>query len=162
MTATEWDPPDAHLIRLRGPWEVQWLSPAGDVRDFSAPEVRRVKLPADWQDLFGALPGTARFTRRFQQPTGLSPDDRVLIVLDQVGGPVELSLNGTRVPPCPTTPPSDQVSHQELDQLRFDVTDPLQATNLLTLDVSFDPTAQGHVPGGLWLPVLLAIRNGGE
>lgn len=144
----DWEPYDRHWIRLRGPWEVAWLAADGGT-DPQQTAVRRVTLPASWQELFGQCGGTARFRRRFQRPTGLDPDERVRIVLEDVGGSIAARLNDV-----PLSPLYDE---DEPEKMCFDVTDLLQFTNLLTLDITFDPSGSEPSHGGLWRPVLIEI-----
>lgn len=60
-----------HRIRLRGPWNVQRLSPGREG------EVAVVHFPATWGAVSGGERGTYRFSRRFGSPTGVRTLDLV-------------------------------------------------------------------------------------
>ncbi len=143
------EPLNQHSIRLRGPWDVEWLSGNRGGPSASTPDVRQVKLPADWRQLFGERSGLARFRRRFQRPTGLEAHTRVLIVVERVGGEVTLTLGQTPIPVLDFD--------EDSQRLRFDVTGHLQPTNVLTLDISCDLSTRETGTGGLWRPVLIEI-----
>ena len=147
LAAMDWEPHDRHWIRLRGPWEVSWL-------DGSRTPSRTVKLPADWTQLFGEQPGTARFVRRFQAPARLDADERVCVTLLDAGGEVCCRINDVPVDPLPL-PLGDPSCWPHERCLSFDVTALLQPTNRLTLDITVDAAPLPHA--GLHQPVLLEI-----
>lgn len=139
--------PEIHRIRLRGPWDVA-LGKIGGSSPADA-SFRRVTLPASWQELFGSQSGTAWFRRRFNQPTGLEPHERVWIALSDVPGEVGLSLNGSRA-----------ALHPDGERrLVADVTGLLAPANRLEISVAFDPGMCPATNGGLWQPVCLEIHN---
>lgn len=144
----DWEPYDRHWIRLRGPWEVCWLEEGPP-----QPPVR-VKLPAAWSDLFGQRAGTAQFVRRFQSPATLDPDERVCVTLVDVEGEVRCRVNDTTVAPL-SAPLGDPGCWPHERCLSFDVTDLLQPSNLLTLEVTVRDTDTPRA--GLHQPVLLEI-----
>ena len=134
----------AHRMHLKGPWEIE--IPAGS-NPVAIP--RRVKLPASWQELFGDFRGSLRFCRRFHKPTNLDEHERVWLVFDGLGGLGRIHVNdhalGTIGPAIPTG--------------EFDITQLLQFTNCLHVDVEFIEPAASASPGGLWAPVALEIRG---
>lgn len=134
-----------HQIRLRGPWTAYG---PGAAAPESAPATAH--LPADWRTLFGERAGRARFVRRFNRPTNLDADERVWIVLSDVGGPVTLRVNGEPVEPVPAVDPSKS---------NFDITSRLQPHNELEIEIEFDPSADPAAPGGLWRPVTIEIHG---
>ncbi|QDU41432.1 Glycosyl hydrolases family 2, sugar binding domain [Maioricimonas rarisocia] len=138
---------EIHRIRLRGPWEVA-LGKVGESAPADA-SFRRVTMPASWQELFGNEAGTGWFRRRFNQPTGLEPHERVCIALPDVPGDVHMALNGTDVASQPAS----------ASRLVADVTDLLQLANRLEVRVTFDPGESPETPGGLWQTVHLEIHN---
>lgn len=147
-TEMEWEPYDRHWIRLRGPWEVVGI-------EETAPQTAvRTTLPADWRTLFGDRSGTARFIRRFQRPTGLDADERVCVTLVDARADVRCRVNGTLVPQQ-ESPLGDPECWPEGQCLSFDLTDHLQASNELILEVTVDDPHAG--PAGLHQPVLLEI-----
>ncbi len=146
-----WEPYDRHWIRLRGPWTVSWLAPA----DVDA-QPRRVTLPASWVELFVDRIGTARFERRFQQPTNLDADERVVITLGDVRCHVSAWLNDVELTPL-GEPVGDPESVPYEDAISFEVTTALQTSNRLTLDLSVSAPPSSEIPYGLWRPVLLEV-----
>lgn len=137
-----------HRIHLKGPWEYRWL---GDADDASV-EPRRVKMPADWQSIFGNRAGTAIFSRRFHKPTGLEATDSVWLLFDGIGGTASVRLNGDELAEetCPA-PAANSVA------ISFDITGRMNAANDIEVALTFDPATQSNVPGGLWGPVLIVI-----
>lgn len=126
----------AHLIRLHGPWEVapvaryaQQANESWALSGESLPAPGTVKLPGDWSAALGVdFRGIARFTRRFHKPTGLHPGDQVWLTVDVSAHDVRLTLNGERL--APSTPASSAA------RPRFEITERLLASNLLTIEVS--------------------------
>lgn len=125
--------PDAHRIRLRGPWEFEWLkAPAG------LPEDRRtgrLTLPATWAEAFGFAPGTVRLYRRFGRPAEPDPDERAWLEIAAPEGVLSASLNG------------DWLGTLAAGVVRFDVTDRLAWRNRLDLEVTTEeaPASPGPV-----------------
>ncbi len=152
-----WEPYDRHWIRLRGPWDVSWINPPPGGDD-PPPGVAsgRVILPANWRDLFGDRPGTARFCRRFQRPSNLDPEERVLITLCEVRCRVRAVLNDTVLSPI-DEPIGDPASAPCEESLSFDMTDAMSQANRLVLDLTVEGTETDEGPCGLWRPVLLEI-----
>lgn len=80
-----------HFIRLRGPWEL--FLPGSD-------RPLRIEMPATWGTLISVataaspLPSPARLVRRFGKPTGLSPQDRLHLVIECTSADFQLELNG--------------------------------------------------------------------
>ncbi len=154
-----------HRIHLRGPWEYEWLSRESKPSDVGSAgqdwsvrtagldgiqEQGRVKLPADWQTLFGLVSGHVRFRRRFGQPTNLDMDEHIFLVFEGVGDTARVSL-GQRLL---------GVILRNQQAARFEVTSFLQPRNELIVDVEFDAEDDPHKPGGLWKPVALEIQRG--
>jgi len=135
-----------HRIQLRGPWEYRWLGTLPDELPF--PAAGGVKMPADWQSLFGDRAGRARFSRRFNRPTNLEPHERVLIVLEHPVGRARLQLNDHEL---------DTVSHAT-ESARFDVTGILKPMNELVIDIELNPTRHAN-PGELWRAVAIEIQG---
>ncbi len=167
-----------HVIRLRGPWELQPLErdvPAGGdgmqhleekgsgVISEKTPDpfvVRpssyRVTVPGDWRESLGSdFCGRARYQRRFNRPTNLEADERVWLVLEAVDHQADVALNGHALG-----------TMRDLQPARFDITATLEPSNQLTVDVSLpaavfaDPTLRrdrASQPGGLIGEVRLEI-----
>lgn len=145
----------AHRIRLRGPWEYEWLAPPlqppeqQDRSDTKCPAAQgRVKMPIDWRSLFGDRVGKVRFRRRFGCPTNLEPHERVFLVFDGIGGEAQVTLNDR---------PLGAIA-AEKDTAEFEVTGLLNWRNQMTVDIDFDPARSPGRPGGLWAAVVLEMR----
>lgn len=146
-----WEPYDRHWIRLRGPWNVTFCN-----SDSEAESPRRVRLPASWTDLFGDVSGTARFERRFQRPTNLDAEESVVITVCELNCSVTAMLNNQALSPL-REPLGDPANVPGKDPLSFDVTNLLQPTNLLALDLSVSDSVSSETSCGLWQPVFLEV-----
>jgi hypothetical protein len=149
-----------HTIRLRGPWGCQPLTrhepnEAGESRESTAnlPPAGRLRLPADWSGVCGAdFRGCVRLRRRFHWPARLMPRERVWLVLEEVTDAAVVRLN-------------EEVLGEftAADAPRaFDVTDVLEPTNVLLVDVTYSPDGPGgtlHAVGGLTGEVRLEVRT---
>lgn len=129
-----------HRIRLRGPWHYEWL---GDSKP--EPQSGRVTLPNEWRELFGETAGRVRFQRTFHCPTNLAEASRVDLVFEGLGGEASVTLNGQELCESASENP-----------LRFAITEFLCPTNILQVDVHFQPNKTPQ-PGGLWGLVVLEI-----
>ena len=118
-----------HSIRLRGPWEC-FLK--GET------EPRRIEMPATWQALaeLAGIASPLRLLRRFGLPTGITPQDRLELVIESAGVSLEVALNRQ---PLGKIPPSSQPS-------RFDVTALLAPRNELSLAFSLPPDEEASSP----------------
>jgi len=124
-------------MNLNGPWFYEWLDgpePATAFLDRCAdresPQMStsRVRMPASWLDAFGSVAGTVLLRRRFGRPSNLDAHERVHITLDRVVGDAEIVVNGEEVAAVAA---SDETQS-------FDVTDRLQASNELSIRLTFD------------------------
>ena len=150
-----------HTIRLAGPWEYEPIerAPSADLTA-DLPPPGRVQLPADWGATLGAdFRGRVRYRRGFGRPTGLSPSDRVWLVLERLDAWGEVTLNGDVLGRAGAAG----------EFARFEVTDRLAERNLLlvvvelpawnaALDRARRPDRHGQ-PGGLIGPVRLEIHD---
>jgi len=117
-----------HIMRLKGPWEYVWLSPKLTFEDLGRPLAGTVKIPATWEDCFGKTPGTVQWSRRFQKPTNLDPTERVMIAAPTLAGVRAVRINEASLP----------LDDQPEAGFRFDITEALQATNLLQIEITCD------------------------
>ena len=143
-----------HTIRLRGPWEFRVFA------DYSRPDASdtdlpsgKIQMPTGWgASLWHDFRGRVRFTRRFNQPTGLDNTEQVRLCVAAVNGLAIISLN-------------DQVLAQVVDEgndQRFDVLQLLRPTNQLVITVdssgAHDSAGRDHVVrrpiGEVWLEIL--------
>jgi hypothetical protein len=78
-----------HVIRLRGPWEcVPVEAPAS--------EPLRVTPPCDVREVLGAdYRGRVLFRRSFHAPVALVANESLWLVIESVGGPARVTLDGT-------------------------------------------------------------------
>lgn len=139
----------AHRIYLRGPWPYTPLAIVqhcgGDASPLPAPGIAR--MPASWQSLFGDYRGNVLFQRKFNRPSNLEDNERVLIVFEAVRGDGTVILNGHLLGSIGTSNAPQQ----------FDVTSLLQGHEVLVVDLTFSERLQDPMPGGLFAPVVLEI-----
>lgn len=136
-----------HRIRLIGPWDYVWLGATDPTTDAPPTVTGTIKMPCDWQSIFGPRAGRATFSRRFHRPTNLEPHERVFIVLTGVGGAGQFSLNGLAMGEFDGKTKSAEV----------EVTDRLVSFNQLEVTLDFDPG--DTLLGGLYDAVALEIRQ---
>ncbi len=130
-----------HRIRLKGPWQI--LPPQSEGQDFE-----RYSMPQTWRSLFGDVAGIATFRRNFHTPSRLDEHERVPIHIPSgVGELNDFTINGTAINPF------------SIDPMIFDVTQHLQDFNLIEFTLSFDPSKQPDIPGGLWETVFVEIHS---
>jgi hypothetical protein len=136
-----------HRIRLLGPWEYRWHVVLQET--VPAAVSGTTTIPQTWQQLFGSVSGRAAFSRKFHRPTNLEPHERVFLVLTAVRGAGRVELNSVSL--------GEFTSEGEC--VEFDATDFLQAFNMLSIDLTFDPDSAASRPGGLLEPVVMEIRS---
>ena len=133
-----------HTIRLRGPWNyiplcrTVWTA-AGTSQeiDGSVPAAGRLKIPANWQETLGEdFFGRVRYQRSFHCPTGLTEQDQVFIVIDQVDALGSVTLNGQHLGDIPAGS----------DPTRFEITILLQQRNQLEVVVDLPMTDSNSAP----------------
>ncbi len=119
-----------HVIRLRGPWELEPVARFDDAR--ALPAGGRTRVPGDWSELLGRdFVGRARYRRRFNLPTNLEPDERVWLVVEAVDHQARLDLNGR---------PLAEMSTGAKAQ-RHDITPLLRLHNVLEIEVTLPAEA---------------------
>ena len=149
-----------HRMNLKGPWDYEWLDgphaasdsnvdlPPAANNDFLLAH-SRVRMPSSIEDAWGAVSGRVRFQRRFQKPTNLEPHERVHIAFDGFGGTATVTLNGE-----PLAELNDVDSTQT-----FDTTDRLGQSNILAVELTWNPPGNGAGRGGLWGAVAIEIHD---
>ncbi|MBI1310256.1 hypothetical protein GC176_03030 [bacterium] len=129
-----------HRMNLKGPWFYEWLDgpePAAAFltrcADRNSPQMStsRVRMPTSWLDAFGAVAGTVLLRRRFGRPSNLEAHERVYVTLDCVIGDAEIAVNGELV----------AAMTKSTEPHSFDVTDRLDASNELSIKLTFDGRA---------------------
>ena len=93
-----------------------------------------MEMPATWQTLLalaaqGPLPSPARLLRRFGQPTGIAPTDRLHLVIESSAAALQIELNGQLLG---SIAPSQQTSS-------FDVSALLSPRNELLILLQIPP-----------------------
>jgi len=159
--------PTPHIIRLRAPWQLQALvryGPvgSGELQEQSAdlPPAAKAEVPGDWTQLLGAdFFGRVRYSRSFNCPTNLDPNERVWLVCEGVDGTADFTLNGTPIFALAGAERSGSC----------DITSQLRPQNQLTVDVTLLPAGHAeHKPraagraglgGGITGEVRLEIRH---
>ncbi len=132
-----------HVIRLRGPWEIEPLAryrrgaDGQYVREtHDLPAGGKGPVPGDWSDVLGGdFRGTVRYTRKFNCPTNLGADERVWLVMDGVDHRADVTFNGN--PLC------DLLG---LEFARADMTEGFLAHNTLVIDVTLLPEDHPDAP----------------
>jgi len=148
------DSSSPYRILLRGPWQCEPLARAElgadgkiDWSTSALPSAGGVRLPASWQNLFGAFRGRVIFRRRFHPPSNITSDDRLSLVFDSIGGAATISLNGRSLGTATTT----------TLPARFDVTGLLRTNNEVVVELVFADFEASAPPGGLYAPIALEI-----
>jgi hypothetical protein len=141
-----------HVIRLRGPWQVEPLARFVPQSDGSCvavgddlPAAVRVTMPADWAATLGAdFVGRVRYSRSFHRPTGLDFGERVFLVVEGPRSRGVVELNHKRL---------GKVSWGAAP-LRVDVTDLLGGDERLEIVVEHgDAATVGGLVGEVWLEI---------
>jgi hypothetical protein len=130
-----------HRIHLRGPWVMGWIN-----AERGSPH--RVRLPAEWHDLFGAASGRVRLTRKFHQPTNLEPREEVDLVLHDWPGIWVVTLNQQAVGEFRDPSPA-----------RIAIKSLLQPVNSLTFETQIEPPTSQLSRPQLVGNVALEIRS---
>jgi hypothetical protein len=99
---------------------MEWLSD-----ETASPQ--RVRLPAEWHDLFGACLGRVRITRKFHQPTNLGVSEEVDLVFQHWPGVWVVTLNSRGVGELRDPNPE-----------RIAITSLLQPANVLTVETQIE------------------------
>ncbi len=135
---------EAHVIRLRGPWEY-----APRARFDSAgplPPAGKVRMPCDWADTLGRdFRGRVCYLRRFGRPGFPEPYEQMWIVFSGVRTHATVSLNGQFLGEIAGDEPGN-----------FEVTDRLDFRNLL--EVVVEQPSEAAEPGGIIGEVRLEIE----
>jgi hypothetical protein len=140
-----------HVIRLRGPWEVEPVAPpAGpsskliETQSVPAQPTTRMTMPGGWNEgPLGVFAGCVRCRRRFGYPGRIDDHERVWLTFAGVTGKAAASLNGRLLGRRDETGPA----------LEYDVTDILKDRNELALEVDVPPGCSR-----LWDEVALEVR----
>lgn len=123
-----------HVIRLRGPWTCEPIagSSTGEHSSAHAQTVQAKADGPDWTKLLGpSFRGRVRFTRPFNCPTNIGPDERVRLACDGADARATVTLNGQLV--------------LELDgslARSCDITDALKTHNVLVAEVELRPDGE--------------------
>ena len=136
-----------HRIRLQGPWEWAVPTPSPD----QAWTWSRIRLPDEW-DRLPMIDGPVWFRRRFNAPTGITPTDRICVVLPTSLASISVNLNGQALAPLPS------LGDDHAAVMRFELTPTLAVRNLLEI-VFEEGISPSNPEGGLAQPVALEIET---
>lgn len=131
-----------HRIQLRGPWQLEWQSGGGQF-------AQKVRLPAEWEELFSGRDGRVCLIRKFHRPTNLGPNEQVDLVFDQWPGFWTIRLNQQTVGQFRDSSP-------ECSE-RITITRLLQPTNELAAETQIEQPGDVHTASGLMGQVALEI-----
>ena len=110
-------------------------------------------MPCKWKSLFGDVAGNVRFRRRFHKPTNLEQHEQVYIVLAELNGRVQISINDSVL---------GTVDNPE-KTLDYEITQYLKPFNELHVEIEFDPAStsinEDSKPVTLWEWVAIEIRT---
>jgi hypothetical protein len=148
-----------HIIRLRGPWQLEpverWVRRADGGYDQvcdDLPAATKATMPADWSESFGPeFFGRVRYSRHFNLPTGLEPNDKVFLVVEPPRSRAQVRLNGQALGELRFGGPA----------ARFDVARLLAVKNSLEIEVEHPEPDDGSrgATGGLVGEVRLEIEG---
>jgi hypothetical protein len=122
--------PQPHIIRLRARWEFVANTPGGEMHG-------NVDATGDWLASLPAGATSVSYWRRFHSPTGLTPDTRVLLVVNGVTRLCQAELNNHPLATCE-------------EPFRWDITSRLQTTNVLTLS---PPEGETSFAPEIWIEI---------
>jgi hypothetical protein len=131
-----------HRINLRGPWKLEHGTEA-------APQ--KVRLPAEWHELFSGCSGAVRLTRTFHRPTNLGPEEEVDLVFEQWPGTWAIHLNQRPIAEF-------RDSSAEKPQ-RITISSLLQPANTLSAETRLDDRSGRQVDQGWVGAASLEIRS---
>ena len=128
-----------HSIRLRGPWRFEILP----FQDFDGKQ-GELRLPCDWSEVIPSdWPHSnlrVRFCRSFNRPTGITPSDRIDVVISNLPQWESLdpsvSINGQAINGEP---------HPAGDAWRYEIAERLDAHNELVIQLQLE--SSGKHPG---------------
>jgi hypothetical protein len=137
-------PMSAHRINLRGPWK---LEQGTDI----AALAQKVRLPAEWGEIFANWSDRVRLTRTFHRPTNLEPTEIVELVFEHWPGVWVISLN--------QRPLAEFRDASAESPGRIAVTQLLEPTNTLSAETDLARQFDGAVPAGQFGNIALEIRS---
>ena len=140
-----------HRMHLHGPWQYEWLSDAPF--DQSRTRSGRVKIPDEWNTLFGDIAGKVLFRRRFHKPTNLEQHEHVYLIIVKLKGRVRISVNDVLL----------GAAQNPDETLDFEITDLLKPANELSLEIEYDSVSTASESDSkqfsLWESVAIEIRT---
>lgn len=134
----------AHRIHLRGPWKLELVTDP-------AATAFKVRLPAEWDELFAGCSGRVRLARTFHRPTNLQSTDVVELVFDEWPGAWAVSLN--RQPLAEFRDASAEAPR------RLAVTRLLEPTNVLSVETEIAPDSSRDKGQGQFGTVAIEILS---
>jgi hypothetical protein len=160
-----------HRIRLGSQWEFEPLAeidpspentletPTGKSLGQPRPKSQRLHDVSDCGEAAGVeYQGRIRLVRRFGRPSGLTPGNRVELVIDRLETTTAVSLNDNKLEPLRLTKPLEPTAASDEQTLvRLDVSACLLDRNQLAieLDLSKNPDAS-KILRDVWLEIFTA------
>ena len=147
--------PEIHTIRLHGPWDAKVLAVFD--QQGKVGQERRVKIPSHWGDWLGVdFCGKVEYRRSFNRPTGLEPDQRVWLVVEQVDFHGDVFLNDQPIGSLTFGENPDR-------PFRVEVGESLKLSNVLRIEIQVsadsDRTHRVGLAGGLVGSVRIEIEQ---
>jgi len=137
-------PMSAHRINLRGPWKLEQGTG-------TAATAHKIRLPAEWGDLFAERSDRVRLIRTFHRPTNLEPLEIVELVFEHWPGAWVISLN--------QQPLAEFRDASAESPRRIAVTGLLEPTNTLSAETNLSLQAGRDEQGAPFGTIALEIRT---
>ena len=165
--------PAAHRIHLGSQWEFEPLSdldpspdntletPQSHPRGQHPLQPQRLENVSDCRQAAGAdYQGRIRLVRRFGRPTGLTPGDRVELVIDPRQSIATVSLNDQVLETWLGAHPIEPTTATDAKALvRFDVSSCLQDRNQLSIELDLcDNPGAPRIMRDVWLEIFASDR----
>ncbi len=120
--------------------------------DRTANPADKIRLPAEWNELFSGRAGRVRLTRKFHRPTNLGPNEQVDLSLSNGPGAVDRRASITsRV--------GEVRDASSESPERITITASLESTNVLAAETQIEQPADPLFRRGLMGKVALEIRS---
>ncbi len=159
--------PAAHRIRLGSQWDFETLSntdrspdsriepPSGNSPGHPQRNSQRLKDVSDWTQAAGAdYQGRVRLVRWFGRPSGLTPSDRVELVIDSLNTTSTVSLNDRKLEPMLVDHTESSSTTNSKVPVRLDVSAILRDRNQLAIELDLSPTPMASgILRDVWLEI---------
>ena len=144
--------PNIHPIRLHGPWNATVLVVDAATGSGDLPAIGlqfQCKIPCDWSHWLGnSFRGRVAYHRKFNRPTGLDPNQKVWLVVEEVDHDAKVYLNDRELGETALSEPPFRVEIQDI----------LTAANLVRLEIQKPSDAQSGLRQGLAGGLIGSVR----